>query len=356
MNRPAPLVAAIVAVAATAGATFVVGKSNHHSQPGNATGTNPTLTTARIERTDLVATQQVTGTLGYPPGPRVVDELAGTYTAMPDEGTIVQPGQALFSIDTTPVVLLAGSIPAWRSFTTGMTNGPDVAQLQAAITAIPGASGIRVDGHYGPATIAAVRHWQRGLGLQPNATIVLGRVIFSPGAVRVGHHRAAVGDRAAPGESPYDTTGATRVVTIDLDVARQAGVHAGLPVTVELPSGSRTPGRVFAVGRVAQLPPEPSSGARPSITVTVVLDDPAAAGDLDQQPVAVNVTTATHKGVLAVPITALLALREGGYGVEVTDVGGQHRVVAVTPGLFTETLVEIQGAGLRADTTVVTAQ
>src|SRR5262249_48643817 len=163
------------------------------------TGTNPTLTTARIERTDLVAAEQLTGTLGYAPGPHVVNALDGTYTWLPDEGAVVEPGQTLFDVDGAPVMLLAGTVPAWRPFAAGMRDGPDVAALQAALGA-----GLRVDGHYDATTIAAVRRWQRVLGLPATGTIELGRVVFLPGAVRVGQHHAEVGDRATPGQPPFD--------------------------------------------------------------------------------------------------------------------------------------------------------
>jgi hypothetical protein len=60
--------------------------------------------------------------------------------------------------------------------------------------------------------------------------------------------------------------------------------------------------------------------------------------------------------VLAVPVGALLALKEGGYAVETVDANGQHRLVAVRLGVFSNGTVEVAGTGLRAGTKVVTAQ
>jgi multidrug efflux pump subunit AcrA (membrane-fusion protein) len=68
------------------------------------------------------------------------------------------------------------------------------------------------------------------------------------------------------------------------------------------------------------------------VPVTVKLTDAAAAGSLDQAPVTVYLTTATARGVLAVPVTALLARPPGGYVVEVIGPRSTRRYVPVTAG------------------------
>jgi hypothetical protein len=82
--------------------------------------------------------------------------------------------------------------------------------------------------------------------------------------------------------------------------------------------------------------------------VLVVPTDPAATGTLDQAPVQVAITTATVRQALVVPVNALLALRGGGYAVEVVDARAGHHLVAVTPGLFDDAdgLVQVTGSGL----------
>jgi hypothetical protein len=84
----------------------------------------------------------------------------------------------------------------------------------------------------------------------------------------------------------------------------------------------------------------------PSVPATITLDRQVAAAALDQAPVEVNVVAEAVEGVLAMPITALVALAGGGYGVYLLD-GGARRLVGVTPGLFSETLVQIEGEGIR---------
>jgi multidrug efflux pump subunit AcrA (membrane-fusion protein) len=50
--------------------------------------------------------------------------------------------------------------------------------------------------------------------------------------------------------------------------------------------------------------------------------------------------------VLTVPVTALLALTEGGFGVELVDRTGS-RVVAVETGMFANGRVEVRSRDLR---------
>jgi hypothetical protein len=50
-------------------------------------------------------------------------------------------------------------------------------------------------------------------------------------------------------------------------------------------------------------------------------------------------------------VAALLALAEGGYGVEVVD-GASTRIVAVETGLFAGGQVEVSGGGLAEGTVV----
>ena len=66
---------------------------------------------------------------------------------------------------------------------------------------------------------------------------------------------------------------------------------------------------------------------------------------LRKAAVDVTFTASKRKNVLTVPIAALVALQEGGYGVEVVE-GGKSRYVGVKTGLFSGGRVEISGDGL----------
>ncbi len=57
--------------------------------------------------------------------------------------------------------------------------------------------------------------------------------------------------------------------------------------------------------------------------------------------------------MLAVPRTALVALAEGGYAVEVLEDDGQTVLVAADPGFFAANLVEVDAPGLAVGDLVV---
>jgi peptidoglycan hydrolase-like protein with peptidoglycan-binding domain len=228
-----------------------------------------------------------------------------------------------------------------------MPPGEDVRQLERNLTAL-GLTELTVDTRFTSATASAVRRWQRRLGLVPTGRLALGAVVFEPHAVRVVAVPTPVGARVSGGPV-LRVSSMRRVVTVALPTARQRSVRVGGTVVVTLPDGRGATGRVEAVGRVAR-PDQPRLGGEPgdaTVIVTVTLRRPRAAGDVDQAPVQVAITTATCRGVLAVPVTALTGADGGGYEVVVAR-GAARRRVAVVPGLFDELtgLVEVTGDGL----------
>jgi peptidoglycan hydrolase-like protein with peptidoglycan-binding domain len=314
--------------------------------------------TATVARQDLSGQTKVSGTLGYAGSASVQSPLAGRITWLPKAGTVVRRGGTLLMVDDKPVQLFYGAKPAWRDLSVGVDDGPDVKQLEQNLAALgyDPDHDMTIDQHYTWATAAAVKRWQKARGLDQTGTFTTGMpAVFLPWAARVKTVTASVGGRAAPGGPVLDVTSETHQVTVDLDVSQQSYVKAGDRVDIVLPDGRHTSGRVSDVGRVAQTQGE-APNQTTTIPVTVALDNPRAGGRLDQAPVDVYVTTQARRGVLAVPVTALLALKEGGYAVETIDAAGQHHLVAVRLGVFSNGMVEASGTGLRAGTKVVTAQ
>jgi peptidoglycan hydrolase-like protein with peptidoglycan-binding domain len=324
------------------------------SEGGQATGGEVATTTAEVTRRDLRAQEEVDGTLGYGEARLVGNERDGMVTALPAEGATVTRGGTLYRVDGKPVPLFYGPLPAWRALSVGVDDGPDVRQLEQNLVALgydPDRA-ITVDNHFSWATRAAVRRWQETAGLSETGTFAPGDAVWQPGPVRVGALRAAVGDTARPGSPLLEVTGTGRRVTIDLDASRQPYVKAGDRVDLELPGGRTTTGRVVSVGKVAATPAGAGEDADPTVELVVSLDQHKATGSLDQAPVDASITTEVRKGVLAVPVNALLALAEGGYAVEV-ERDGRRELVGVETGLFADGQVEVSGQGLAAGDRVV---
>ncbi len=172
--------------------------------------------------------------------------------------------------------------------------------------------------YYSAGTALGVERLEEHLGVSvPAGSLSLGQVVFEPGAIRVARLTGSLGGVAAG--PVLEATSDEHVVMIDLDTSQESQVTTGDAVRITLPDGMATPGVVASVGPVAAMSTSGAGATVPTIPVQVTLSHPAAAGNLDQAPVTVYLTTATARGVLAVPVTALLARSPGGYVVELAD-------------------------------------
>lgn len=314
--------------------------------------------TATVERRDLVDRDTVQGTLGYADDFTLTAGAAGTITRLPEPGTVVRRGRSLYDVDGAPAAwLLYGSLPAWRDFGPGMSDGADVRQLERNLRAMgydPDGD-MTVDDEWTWATTAAVERFQEDRDLTEDGTLTRGEVVFRPGLTRVGDVRATVGQAVGVGAQIAQLSSTRREITVDLDADRQELAREGEDVTIDLPNGRSARGRITDVAKVAERPA--SEDAEPTIAVTIVMRGRAGRGTgLDQAPVDVGFARERRKDVLAVPVTALLARTGGGFAVEVVEAGGRRRLVPVEPGTYAEDYVEVTGSGLREGMRVVTAE
>ncbi|HEV7897880.1 MAG TPA: peptidoglycan-binding domain-containing protein [Planosporangium sp.] len=329
------LVAGTVAVAA-------VGFGGTDARPAAATDLPPA--TAAVTRTTLTQTQRVNGTLGYGSPVPVSARGHGTLTWLPPAGTTVQRGQPVYRVDNVSVPLWYGSLPLYRPLRPGVT-GADVREVEENLSAL-GYPGLTVDDRYTDNTASAVRRWQHDLGMAENGTVDPAALVLAPGAVRVATLRAGLGDPASGQVLSYTVT--TRVVTVALDVAKQDLARQGVAATVTLPDNRTVAGTVASVGTVATAG---TQGAPATIDVVVTVADQAALGTLDQAPVDVTLVSAKAENVLTAPVTALVALAEGGYGVQVVT-GTTTRYAHVQTGMFANSRVEITSPEISAGTVV----
>jgi len=367
-RRRAAFVAAPIIAAGVAAGVVLSGPPWRPAHPAAAAAV--TLGSAPVVRTDLVNTVQVSGSLGYAGSYTVVNQATGTaYTALPAPGATIRRGQALYEVDGTPVTLFYGTTPEWRALSAGVAAGRDVAQLDRNLIALGYGAGLVVSDYFTDATAYAVGLWQAARGLPVTGTVPLGQVVYAPGPLRITGVTPVPGSPPQPGSSILTATSPVPVVIAQVPVGQEYLVKAGDSVTVTLPDGvTTTPGVVTSVASVASADngsqgaaPEQSSGAgsgpgsgQDTVQMTVRLTQPGAAGHLDQAPVSVSIISAQARDVLAVPVSALVALAGqgngevgGGYAVDVVQ-GTVVHLVAVQTGLFAQTLVQVSGAGLAA--------
>lgn len=348
----ATVAALLVAGGVTAG-WLSTPRGNSHAQAGV-----PVDTTA-VVRTTLTTTTQLSGTLGYAGSYALTPQLPGTITAVSAPGTVIRRGQRAYEVNGVGVFLFYGARPAWRRFAVGMTPGPDVRELEQNLAGLGFGGDLSVDDTFTWVTARAVRDWQDATDQPVTGAVDLGRIAFVPTALRIVSDDVPVGAPATPGQSVVTASSPDPVVTVPVPATQTYLVHRGDRVTVTMPSGAASTGRVVSISAVAASSddsgdqsnapnaPNGSNGPQPaSVPAQVGLDHPAVAAGLDQAPVTVTIVDRQVHNALAVPITALVALAGGGYAVWV-DSGSARHLVGVTPGLFADTLVQVTTAGLK---------
>ncbi|MFJ2033000.1 peptidoglycan-binding protein [Streptosporangium sp. NPDC087985] len=329
--------AALLAVVAAGAAIAVLADGG----TGAATpATAQATATTAITRQDLVDTKTLTGALTYSGRRHLTTGAAGTVTWVPDDGAVVRRGRSLLKVDRKPVTLMYGTLPLYRPLHLGVSDGPDVKQLERNLKALGYGEDLTVDDHFSHATYLALLNWQHDRGLPQTGQVDDTQVVFLPSAVRVTDVKAPVGARTAPGRQVLTVSDLNRLVHLDLDSNDQTLAEKGAKVTVELPGGEKATGRITEVGTVAR-----SSGEKTVIDVEITLTKNPKT-KLDQAPVEVELVSQRRRNVLAVPVEALLALREGGFGVEIVE-GSLTRLAPVKVGAFGSGKVEITGDGLR---------
>ncbi|GIF64060.1 peptidoglycan-binding protein [Asanoa ishikariensis] len=348
-RRAGAVVALAVAAPLAAGVVYAV-----RSDPTSATTPTSGISTgtAEVTRGTLTQSIQIDGILAYT-GTYAVSYQGspGVLTAASRPGTTIGRGGILFRVSDAPVRLLLGAVPVYRDFGPGMTDGPDVRQLETNLVAMGFDPDHRmtVDRHFSAATAAAIRRWERAWGRQAydrTGRLHQGQIVFLPTPLRVTALPLQVGAAMAPGATALTGTSTSRAVVGQLDTGARGRVRVGDQVKVSPPDSDPIPGRVTAIGQAATAPADSSSLDGPqqpdAATVPVTISVRLPRGfTLDEAPVTVEVTTSSRPDVLLLPIAALLARPGGGYQVRL--VGGG--VVPVEPGSFDETSGQVEIVG-----------
>ncbi|SFQ26369.1 MULTISPECIES: efflux RND transporter periplasmic adaptor subunit [Actinomadura] len=353
---------AVLAVVAAVAAVAVTAPSGDGGEAETATGGGTSL--VAVQQGPLSSQVGQSGTLSYAAGAtgtpyQVVNQAKGTYTRMPVAGAQIDCGETLYKVDQKPVILVCGSVPAYRDLSVG-DDGKDVRALNRTLVDGGYAERSRLDpdsGHFGWATAAALEKLQDERGADVTGRLDLGQAVSLPGPLRIGKVTAGNGTGAVPGRPVMEASSNRREVVVNLDPSQQSEVRKGDGAQITLPDNRTTPGVVTRIGTVATSSGKDGADAAPAtLPIYITLKRPKDAGTLDQAPVQVEITTDGVKNALSVPVTALLGRAGGGYEVEVAaGDGGRTRFVPVTLGLFDHAngRVQVSGALAAGDRVVV---
>ena len=340
--------AVVVAVAAT-GAVLLLSAG----EPAPASAQGAPASTAPVREGKLSAAVSQDGILTYRARPdgspfSAINHARGTYTELPAAGDKVDCGNVLYRVNDKPVLLLCGTVPAYRALHVG-DAGQDIRQLNRNLH-VRGAGDA-----FTSKTDDALKALQRRKGVHVTGALALGDAVFLPEAVRIARVTGQLGGPAVPGAQALNATSDTLHVQVNLDPSEQGQVKRGDRAQITLPGNTVVTGKVEGFGRIAQAPAgQDGSAADATIPTSIGLDDPAQARGLDRAPVQVDITTAGVESALSVPVTALVGRSGGGFAVEAVRGAERRELVAVTVGLFDTADGRVQVEGdLRAGDRVV---
>jgi len=253
------------------------------------------------------------------------------------DGSDVGMGTVLYSVESSPVVALAGSLPAWRTLDTSSDDGFDILQLEMDLTALgydPDGT-MTIDTEFDSDTKAVVKAWQEGYGMEVTGSVALGSVVFVNGETTVAGVDVAVGDEVGDGDSILSLSAASQQVVIDVPDGAEAYLVPGLVVNVG--SGEGTVTLLRSVERDG------------SVVVQAVITPTAPIEGTDNgATIKVTVTTTSMDGVLLVPAEALVSRLDGSYALQVVQADGSAKFVDVELLGVSGSNVGVRGDGLAA--------
>lgn len=266
----------------------------------------------------------------WTPVPAGANRAAGVVTqVVVAPGDEVRQGSVLYRVDQRPVAVGQGEVPAYRSIGQGDV-GADVAQVQRLLTTLGIYRGPD-DGKAGNGTAAAIRAWQKLLGVPQTGVIEVSDVIFVPQLptrVALDGDVIARGLTVSGGEQVIRALPTAPAFTVPVTDAQAAMMPAGTRVEITSPDGS-----LWEAVAAEQVRDDQSG------TVNVWLDAPdggticgdqcgqiPATGDVRMSSKIITVETVAG---LVVPSAALVTGADGQTAV-INESGKRIAVTAVT--------------------------
>lgn len=355
------LAGAAVLVAVTATGGVVVMSSAKQATPA---AQEPPANTVKVEQGELSSMVSLDGTLTYRARSdgspySAINQARGIYTELPDEGDKVDCGDVFYRVDDDPVLLLCGTVPAYRDLDIG-DKGNDVRQLNRNLHELGADADAGVDIDPGDngftwQTEEALEKLQDDKGFDATGALDIDDAIFLPKSARIAKVTGELGGFARPGGQVAQASSDMLEVQVALEASQQGVVKEGDLAQITLPGNKSVKGKVDRLGRVAESAGKDDNAGDATIPAYISLDEPKKARGLDQAPVQVDITTKGVESALSVPVTALVGKSGGGFAVEVVRDGGRRELVAVELGLFdtADGRVEVEGDLREGDGVVV---
>lgn len=309
----------------------------------------PAASTAQVTSGDLTAETTARGKLQFAAQVDVVATTGGVLTEIPAPGTLLEAGAVAYRVDEKPVFVLAGSMPAWRSFAVGMEPGVDIEQLEKNLQAF-GHLGVEPSQEFNWYTKGALHSWTKSLGMKPQESLAQEQLFFSNQPLSVSKAEKQLGDRVAAGDTLFSATGASKEILANLGPAEAELAPVGTSVTIDLPNGTATTGTVVSIGAAEEKKLEGSDApAELLLPVRISLDDQAAVAPLSLVSVRLSFSKVLREGVLTVPVAALVPIDQESFALELprSSAESERKFLPVEVGAFASGSVEVSGKGVR---------
>lgn len=273
------------------------------------------------------------------------NQASGIVTSIAIEaGQEVSAGSALYTVGLRPVVIGQGAVPAFRPLSKGVT-GDDVTQLQSLLATL-GFYSSAVSGSYGNPTVAAVKAWQKSIGVPVDGVVQAGDVIWVPSLpTRVALDPKLVSRGASLGGGEAVLTGLPTQpdFVVPASEAQAALMPFGTRVEITAPGGEQWVAVVSGQ----------SVDEFSSVNVELAgLEDAPICGDTCADVPVTGKTYLTSRVItvesvtgLRVPSAALLTTSGG--GIQVIDEEGAKHPVTVVTSARGMSIIEGVAAGLK---------
>lgn len=259
------------------------------------------------------------------------NQATGIVTGLKvQQGAEISQGTPLYTVNLRPTIAARGETPAFRAISAG-AEGEDVTQLQTMLQELGFFHG-KIDGVVRWDTTAAIRAWQKGLGIDPSGTVELGDVMFIPqlpARIKIDSEKLYRGATLAGGEEVIGTYDPTPTFTIPATRKQATRIKDGALVRIQGAEGSS-----WEALAGEHKPEDERNGDGVTIELRSTGDAPICGADCGKIPVtgeniynADVVLLAAVKGI-TVP-TAAITTTPSGKAVVLDRKGKKHPVTVV---------------------------